>query len=101
VKQSWLENGFVYGYRTVWQDLYELGEICGVNRVHRLMALRLRQPKQAVMVHSDQGSQFSSYDWQDFFKEHNLQQSMSPCGNCHCNAVAKSLFQLLKRERVR
>lgn len=191
VKQSWLESGSVYGYRKVWQDLRELGEVCGVNRVHRLMrqahlrsqtgyhrrprarsgpvsvhapnhlqrqfaptepnrvwvtdityirthegwlylavvldlfsrqvigwsmgsridrelalnalliAVWRRQPKQTVMVHSDQGSQFSSYDWQNFLKAHNLKQSMSRRGNCHDNAVAESFFQLLKRERIR
>lgn len=37
VKQSWLESGSIYGYRKVWQDLRELGEGCGVNRIHRLM----------------------------------------------------------------
>jgi putative transposase len=52
-------------------------------------------------VHSDQGSQFSSYDWQDFLNTHNLQPSMSRRGNCHDNAVAESFFQVLKRERVR
>lgn len=66
-----------------------------------LMAVWRRQPKQTVMVHSDQGSQFSSYDWRDFLKAHNLEQSMSRRGNCHDNAVAESFFQLLKRERVR
>jgi putative transposase len=66
-----------------------------------LMAVWRRQPQETVMVHSDQGSQFSSYDWQDFLKAHNLQQSMSRRGNCHDNAVAESFFQLLKRERIR
>jgi len=66
-----------------------------------LMAIWRRQPKESVMVHSDQGSQFSSYDWQDFLKAHNLTQSMSRRGNCHDNAVAESFFQLLKRERIR
>jgi len=66
-----------------------------------LMAVWRRQPKQTVMVHSDQGSQFSSYDWRDFLKAHNLEQSMSRRGNCHDNAVAESFFQLLKWERIR
>jgi len=66
-----------------------------------LMAVWRRQPKETVLVHSDQGSQFSSYDWQDFLKAHNLQPSMSRRGNCHDNAVAESFFQLLKRERIR
>ena len=66
-----------------------------------LMAVWRRQPKSTVIVHSNQGSQFSSYDWQAFLKAHNLQASMSRRGNCHDNAVAESFFQLLKRERVR
>lgn len=191
IKQSWLESGAVYGYRKVLDDLRDLGEGCGKNRVYRLMrqagiraqigyprrlspragpaavvapnhlqqqfdvtapnrvwvtdityirthegwlflaivldlfsrqivgwsmqarmdrelalnallmAVWRRQPQETVMVHSDQGSQFSSYDWQDFLKAHNLQPSMSRRGNCHDNAVAESFFQLLKRERIR
>jgi putative transposase len=66
-----------------------------------LMAVWRRRPDTQVLVHSDQGSQFSSYDWQDFLKEHNLKPSMSRRGNCHDNAVAESFFQLLKRERIR
>ena len=66
-----------------------------------LMAVRKRQPTGPVTVHSDQGCQFSSYDWQDFLKAHDLEPSMSRRGNCHDNAVAESFFQLLKRERVR
>jgi putative transposase len=65
-----------------------------------LMSVWWHQPKQALMVHSDQGSQFSSYDWQCFLKAHKLQQSMSRCGNCHDDAVAGRLFQLLKREQI-
>lgn len=66
-----------------------------------LMAVWRRKPKQEVMIHSDQGSQFSSLDWQSFLKANNLISSMSRRGNCHDNAVAESFFQLLKRERIR
>ncbi len=66
-----------------------------------LMAVWRRRPQQEVLVHSDQGSQFSSYDWQDFLCAHQLKPSMSRRGNCHDNAVAESFFQLLKRERIR
>jgi len=66
-----------------------------------LMAVWRRKPERAVTVHSDQGSQFSSHDWQSFLEAHNLKPSMSRRGNCHDNAVAESFFQLLKRERVR
>jgi transposase InsO family protein len=66
-----------------------------------LMAVWRRKPRQEVMIHSDQGSQFSSSDWQSFLKANNLISSMSGRGNCHDNAVAESFFQLLKRERIR
>ena len=66
-----------------------------------LMAVWRRKPGQEVLVHSDQGSQFSSHDWQDFLKAHRLKPSMSRRGNCHDNAVVESFFQLLKRERIK
>jgi putative transposase len=62
------------------------------------MAVWRTQPKNTV--HSDQGSQFSSYDWRDFLDAHNLQQSRSRRGNCYDNAVAESSFQLINRERI-
>jgi putative transposase len=66
-----------------------------------LMAVWRRKPQDRVIVHSDQGSQYTSHDWQTFLKAHNLSASMSRRGNCHDNAVAESFFQLLKRERIK
>jgi len=66
-----------------------------------LMAVWRRKPTSKVLVHSDQGSQFTSIDWASFLKQHNLEHSMSRRGNCHDNAVAESFFNLLKRERIR
>jgi len=66
-----------------------------------LMAVWRRKPKSKVLIHSDQGSQFTSIDWNSFLKQHNLEHSMSRRGNCHDNAVAENFFSLLKRERIR
>ena len=66
-----------------------------------LAAVWRRKPKNRVLVHSDQGSQFTSMEWASFLKHHNLEPSMSRRGNCHDNAVAESFFNLLKRERIR
>lgn len=66
-----------------------------------LAAVWRRKPRHRVMIHSDQGSQFTSREWQAFLCQHNLEASMSRRGNCHDNAVAESFFQLLKRERIR
>lgn len=66
-----------------------------------LAAVWRRKPKARVMIHSDQGSQFTSRKWQLLLGQHNLEASMSRRGNCHDNAVAESFFQLLKRKRIR
>jgi putative transposase len=66
-----------------------------------LMAVWRRKPRNRVLIHSDQGSQFTSMDWASFLKAHNLEHSMSRRGNCHDNAVVESFFNLLKRERIK
>jgi len=66
-----------------------------------LMAVWRRKPAPGLLVHSDQGSQFTGDDWQRFLAAHDMKCSMSRRGNCHDNAVAESFFQLLKRERVK
>jgi len=190
IKQFWIESGCIYGYRKIYDDLWEVGEKCGKNRVARLMkqaglkaqvgykrprhksgktsifadnilkrqfyptrpniawvtdityirtyegwlylsvvidlfsrqvvgwsmrsqmtvdivlqsllmALWRRKPASKVLIHSDQGSQYTSKDWFSFLNANNLVCSMSRRGNCHDNAVAESFFQLLKRERVK
>ncbi len=66
-----------------------------------LMAVWRRKPRNKVLIHSDQGSRFTSIDWAAFLRAHDLEHSMSRRGNCHDNAVAESFFNLLKRERIR
>lgn len=66
-----------------------------------LMAVWRRKPKNPVLVHSDQGSQYGSDDWKRFCQANNLEPSMSRRGNCWDNAVAESFFSSLKKERIR
>ena len=66
-----------------------------------LAAVWKRKPAPGVLVHSDQGSQFTSDDWQAFLKAHHMVPSMSRRGNCHDNAVAESFFSALKKERIK
>lgn len=65
-----------------------------------LMALWQKQKAGAVILHSDRGSQYTSYEYQQFLKSHNIVSSMSAVGSCYDNAAAESFFGLLKRERV-
>tara|TARA_R110000868_G_scaffold347723_1_gene608685 strand:- start:7047 stop:7421 length:375 start_codon:yes stop_codon:yes gene_type:complete len=66
-----------------------------------LMAVWRRKPESKVVIHSDQGSQYTSHEWREFLASHNLEASNSRRGNFWDNAVAESFFQLLKRERIR
>jgi putative transposase len=66
-----------------------------------LMAVWRRKPGNRVLVHSDQGSQYGSFDCRKFLEAHNLDPSMSRRGNCWDNAVAESFFSSLKKERIR
>ena len=65
-----------------------------------LMAVWRRHPKK-TLIHSDQGSQYSSDAWRRFCREHHLEPSMSRRGNCWDNAVAESFFGSLKKERIK
>jgi putative transposase len=60
-----------------------------------------RNPEAGLILHSDQGSQFGSYDWVNFLKTHGIQPSMSRRGNCYDNAAKESFFRSLKTECVK
>ncbi len=62
-----------------------------------MMAVWRRRPSSEVIVHSDQGSQYGSDDWQRFCRTNNLAPSMSRRGNCRDNAVVESFFSSLKK----
>lgn len=64
------------------------------------MAILRRRPKPGTIIHSDQGSQYASYDYKRLLKSHGLLASMSRKGYCWDNAVAESFFHTLKTELV-
>ncbi len=66
----------------------------------KMATIRLQKDNK-VILHSDQGSQYSSYEYKTFAKKHNIVLSMSRRGNCYDNAVAESFFKTLKKELVR
>lgn len=66
-----------------------------------MMAVWRRRPQTPVMIHSDQGSQFGSDEFNRWCKDNQLVPSMSRRGNCWDNAVAESFFSNLKKERIK
>lgn len=64
------------------------------------MAIQRRQPRQGLIHHSDQGSQYASGDYRAALKAEGMVCSMSAKGRCYDNAVAESFFHSLKVEIV-
>lgn len=46
------------------------------------------------MVHSDQGTQYSSSDWRSFLKANNLVVSVSRRGNCQSTSIEQFIQAL-------
>lgn len=65
------------------------------------MALaRRHKRREALIHHSDRGSQYTSARYQMLLTHHQIQVSMSGVGNCYDNAPMESFFSLLKTEVV-
>lgn len=64
------------------------------------MAISTRQPPTGLMIHSDQGCQYTSKLYQALVEKYQLTGSMSRKGNCWDNAVMERFFRSLKQELV-
>lgn len=65
-----------------------------------MMALWRRGKPQGLLLHSDQGSQYTSEDFQNHLTANGIECSMSRRGNCWDNAAMESFFSSLKTERT-
>ena len=64
------------------------------------MALKRQNVTSVLMFHSDRGSNYACYDYQNLLANCNLVASMSRSGCCYDNAVMESFFHTLKVEFV-
>jgi len=64
------------------------------------MAYWQRKPSKGLLHHSDRGSQYASYDYQNLLESYGMQASMSRKGNCWDNAPMERFFRSLKSERI-
>jgi putative transposase len=64
------------------------------------MAARNHCLADGAIFHSDRGSNYTSSQFAQTLKEHNLRQSVGRTGTCYDNAMAESFFAALKNERV-
>jgi len=65
-----------------------------------IMAIWRRGKPDALMHHSDRGSQYTSEQFQRLMADHGVTCSMSRAGNCWDNAAMESFFSSLKTERT-
>jgi putative transposase len=65
-----------------------------------LMAIWRRGKPRELLHHSDQGTQYTSEDFQRVLAAHGITCSMSRRGDCWDNAAMESFFSTLKAERV-
>ena len=88
-------------------DLYDRRVVASVNsnRINTKLAIEtvrkaieMSGGKTAKLLHSDQGSQFTSKEFDDFCKGHGITQSMSRPGCPYDNAPMERYFNTLKAE---
>jgi len=65
-----------------------------------VMAIWRRGQPDALLHHSDQGSQYTSEQFQRLMADNDVACSMSRSGNCWDNAAMESFFSSLKTERI-
>ena len=68
-----------------------------VNALRQVIA---RGPCEAMICHSDQGSQYTSRAFKTICKANHIRQSVGSVGDCFDNAMAESFFATLKTECV-
>lgn len=91
------------------KDLFN-GEIVGYAMGERITktlvseslfrAVSRKRPAKGLIHHSDQGSQYCSYDYGRLILQFGMKASMSRKGNCYDNAPMESFFGTLKQELV-
>jgi transposase InsO family protein len=64
------------------------------------MALRRRNPINALIHHSDRGVQYASAQYRQTLTDHGLIASMSRRGNCYDNATMEAFWSSLKNELI-
>lgn len=96
-------------YLAAIEDLYQrkiVGWAMDSTMTRQLTLNALRQavwrhrPSAGLIHHSDRGSQYASYEYQQAIKDYEMIPSMSRKGNCYDNACMESFFGTLKRELI-
>lgn len=103
-----LSNGNMH-YNCTIIDLYDRSVIASVNGNHITAELAIKalktgierhKPGKGLILHSDQGSQYTSKEFNDFCEKSFIQQSMSRAGCPYDNAPMERYYNTLKTEYI-
>ena len=96
-------------YLSIIRDLYDNSIVAfktstrqTVSLVLDTIRLAMQETKVAgeLLLHSDQGFQYTSHAYFSLTKEYGITPSMSRRGNCLDNALAENFFSILKTECI-
>lgn len=81
-----------------WQLSQSLELKFVIDTVQLLLEFYAGELDMNVVLHSDQGSHYTSINYQELLRENGILQSMSRRGNCWDNAPQESFYAILKTE---
>ena len=79
---------------------YDIGTIQDNALVYRTIQKAKRQVADGLLLHSDQGFQYTSHNYLNLTKRYGILPSMSRAGNPLNNAHAENFFGILKTECI-
>jgi len=81
---------------------YAMGERLTRNLISQSLfgAVSTKSLDGGLIHHSDRGSQYCSYEYQNLLKHFGLEASMSGAGNCYDNAPMESFWGIIKQELI-
>ncbi|SCZ11903.1 putative transposase [Alkaliphilus peptidifermentans DSM 18978] len=106
---TYISTGEGWLYLAAIEDLYHkkiVGWALGSRMTKQLTINALEQaisherPAKGLIFHSDRGSQYAAYDYQDKLRNNGIRQSMSAKGDCYDNACMESFFATLKKDLI-
>jgi transposase InsO family protein len=101
------DEGWLYlaGHKDIFNGEivgYAMGERITKSLVSQSLfrAVAAQRPAEGLIHHSDRGSQYCSYEYQELLGQFEMRPSMSRKGNCYDNAPMESFWGTLKQELV-
>jgi putative transposase len=92
----------VFSRRVVgWQLATHMRNTLVIDALRMALTQRRRGADVALVVHSDAGSQYTSYDHTQILDDHDVLQSIGSVGDALDNALAESFVDTIKTELIR